>query len=137
VFFREEELELLKKKLEREKEEEKEKELEFEEFFKEDFEKFEERYKTVISTLRSFLANAPLSISSDDIYHIIIVTILVLERACLFYASSSRPPYTKALDMACSRYTTSDTHNALMVQFPSCRTYSISKISDFILNYSI
>jgi len=67
--------------------EEREESFEFpEEFvFFEEFEEEFERINTITSGLRSFIANPPFSLSSDDKCHIMIVTILILERACLFF----------------------------------------------------
>jgi len=95
-----------------------------------------ERFNTMISTLRSFVAKPPLSISSDDTCHTMIA-ILILEQACLLYASSSGPPYDEALDMACTQYMTSDVHNALIEQFHSSWEYSLSHITKFILEHHL
>jgi len=73
------------------------------------------RFKTSVFKLSSFVANPILSISSDNTYHTMIVTILILECAWHFYASSSRPTIDEALD----------------------KEYSIMQFTEFILNHSL
>src|SRR6266850_3095452 len=89
------------------------------------------------------------SISHDIIHHTIIgtflylplqsltskiVSILILEHAALYYASSSRPDLDEALDRAYSQYRASNTHSAIMEQFSvPPETYSISQLTEFIL----
>ena len=90
----------------------------------------------------------PLSIPSDDLCQATIgtslllplqfltskiVAIIIVDCACLLYASASRPPYKEALHMACFRYLYSDTQNAIKVRFPSPGQYSSSDITDFVL----
>ena len=64
-----------------------------------------------------------------------IVTILILDRASLLYASPSRPTLDKALDQAYSQYKASDTHTTVKQQFllPPKR-YSISQFTEFVLS---
>ena len=67
-----------------------------------------------------------------------IVTIFILGRASLFYASPSRPTLDDALDQACSQYKFSDTHNAVKEQFllPP-KQYSISEFTEFVLSHRL
>jgi len=96
------------------------------------------RQNVIFDNLRSFNSNPSLSISSDDTHHTMIVTILILERASLFYASPSRPTLENALDLACSQYRSSDTHNAVKEQFPLPPTqYSISQFTEFIFGHRL
>jgi len=66
------------------------------------------------------------------------VTILILDRAAIIYASSSRPTLDDALDQACSQYESSDTHNAVKEQFllPP-EQYSILQITEFVLSHHL
>jgi len=64
-----------------------------------------------------------------------IVTLLILDRASVSYASPSRPTVYKALDQAYSQYKYSDTHNAVKEQFPlPPEQYSISDFTKFVLS---
>jgi hypothetical protein len=63
-----------------------------------------------------------------------IVTIIILEYACRFRASSPDSTRTKALDKAYSQYKQSGTHKVLKTQFPgSPNKYSIPQFTEFIL----
>jgi len=66
-----------------------------------------------------------------------IVTILILENACYFHALSSEPSFQEALDRAYSQYTTSDTHDVLMNQFPTSQQFSIPQLTEFILQHQL
>ena len=67
-----------------------------------------------------------------------IVTILILDRASLVYASPSRPTLENALDHACSQYESSGTHNAVKEQFSlPPEQYSISQFTEFVLSHRI
>jgi hypothetical protein len=69
-----------------------------------------------------------------------IVTILILEHACLFYASLSRPTLKNAVERAYDRYTASgtDVHDAVRKHFPAPpQEYSISEFTDFILDHRL
>jgi len=91
-------------------------------------------FKEIFSRLGSFFANPPLSISNDDTHHLLIATILILDDACLFYASQTQPDRDAALDRACSRYETSDTHHAATNDFSASSVEdSISQFTEFIL----
>jgi len=65
----------------------------------------------------------------------IIVTILILEHACLFHASLSKPTVNEALDKAYFQYQASNTYDAVIRQFvaPS-KKYSVLQFIEFILN---
>ena len=65
-----------------------------------------------------------------------IVTLLILNRTSLLYASPSRPTLDNALDQACSQYISSDTHNAVKEQFllPP-KQYSILQFTKFVLSH--
>jgi hypothetical protein len=66
------------------------------------------------------------------------VTILILEHACLFHASSSKPTVNDALDKAYSQYQASETHDAVVIHFvPPSKKYSVLQFADFILNYRL
>jgi hypothetical protein len=96
----------------------------------------------------------PLSISGDDhIHHKIIgifllspsaisntkiVTILILESACVSHASQSKPTAEQALNQAYSRYCASSTHNEVTQQFSATpNNYSVLQLTDFILRYRL
>jgi hypothetical protein len=66
------------------------------------------------------------------------VSILILEHASLYYASSSKPTLDQALDGAYSQYKASNIHNAVIEQFPAApQTYSILQFTEFILRYRL
>jgi hypothetical protein len=67
-----------------------------------------------------------------------IAIILILENACLFYASEPQPDRNAALDRAYYRYKTSDIHFAARKEFsaPSVE-YSISQFTEFILAHRL
>jgi len=87
--------------------------------------------------IRSIMITPPLSRSSDNIHHTIIVTILILEHACLFHASSSKPSPKEALDRAYARFIDSNTYSALIEQFPAYQDYTTSQLVGFILNHRL
>jgi hypothetical protein len=63
-----------------------------------------------------------------------IAIILILENACLFYASQPQPDRSVALDRAYSLYKTSQTHIAASKEFSaSSMEYSIPQLTEFIL----
>ena len=67
-----------------------------------------------------------------------IVTILILDRASLFYASPSCPTLEEALDQAYSQYKSSDTHNTVKEQFLlPLKQYSISQLEEFVLSHRL
>jgi hypothetical protein len=67
-----------------------------------------------------------------------IVSILILEHASLYYASSSRPTLDQALDRAYAQYMASDIYNAVIQQFSApFQTYSSLQFSYFILSYRL
>jgi hypothetical protein len=67
-----------------------------------------------------------------------IVTILILENACLSYTSQSRPTRDEALDQAYSQYCASDIHIDLAMQFSaSPKEYSIPQFTEFILKHRL
>jgi hypothetical protein len=67
-----------------------------------------------------------------------IVTILILERAYLFYSSLCRPALKDALDRAYSEYGGSETHSAVTKQFPAPpKAYHISQYTEFILDHRL
>jgi len=66
------------------------------------------------------------------------VAILILEHACLFYISLSKPSVNEALDKAFSQYQASDVHNAVIRQFLAApNEYSIEQFTEFILNHHL
>jgi hypothetical protein len=63
---------------------------------------------------------------------------LILERACLSYASGSRPTRDEALDEAHSRYRDYDIHSAVIKRFSgSPKKYSMSEFTSFILDHRL
>jgi hypothetical protein len=67
-----------------------------------------------------------------------VALVLILENACLFHASQTQPDRAAALDVAYSRYNTSDTHIAATNEFsaPSVE-YSIPQFAEFILAHRL
>ena len=66
------------------------------------------------------------------------MVILILEHACLSYASESRPTQDEALDEAYSRYCASGIHNELTEQFSAHpQEYSILQFTEFILTHTV
>jgi len=67
-----------------------------------------------------------------------IVTILILENACLSYTSQSKPTRDQALDQAYSQYCASNIHIDLTKQFGASPTeYSILQFVEFILKHHL
>jgi len=94
--------------------------------------------ETLLSKLKSFIAEPPISASSDDAHHTMIVAVLILECASLLCASPSAPTLYEALDNACSRYVSSDTHTAVKQQFLlSPSQYSIREFTEFVLTHHL
>jgi len=95
------------------------------------------KFKRALSILRSVFANQTMLMSTNNLYHTMIGTILILEHACLFYASSSRPTPMGALVRACFQYYTSDV-NSTITQFTAfLQEYSVSYFTRFILEHRI
>lgn len=66
------------------------------------------------------------------------MTVLILERASLFYASPFSPTLDEALDNAYSQYLSSDTHFAVTQQFSlSANHYSIYELTEFVLSHRL
>jgi len=87
--------------------------------------------KQLFSKIRSFNSYPPNCISCIDPHHLMIVTILILERTSLFYTSPSHPcpSLHDSLDRAFSRYISSGTHNKAKNQFfPISQTIFYSPI---------
>jgi hypothetical protein len=64
--------------------------------------------------------------------------ILILEHACLSYASQFKPTRDVALDKAYSQYCASNVHNKVKRQFTlDPEAYSIHQIIEFILEYRL
>jgi len=89
--------------------------------------------------LSTFFGNPPPTVSGDDhIHHKLIVVVLILEYACLSYASQSKPTRDEALDQAYSQYCASAIHSALPEQFSaSTKEYSIPQFTEFILTHHL
>ena len=67
-----------------------------------------------------------------------IVTIIILEYACRFQASSSGSTRVKALDEAYSRYKQSGAHKVVKRVFPGSPTeYSTLQFTEFILQHRL
>jgi len=90
--------------------------------------------KEVLSKLQSFVSEGQLSISNQNAHHTMIVTIIILEYACRFCASSPGSTCVKALDEAYSQYKQSGTHKVVESQFPgSPKEYTSLQFTEFIL----
>jgi hypothetical protein len=77
-------------------------------------------------------------LSGLTISNIKIVSILILENACLSYTSQSKPTRDEALDQAYSRYCTSNIHIDLTKQFHAPpKTYSFLQFMEFILRHHL
>ena len=64
--------------------------------------------------------------------------ILILEDACLYFASQSKPNKDEALDQAHSRYCASGVHGEVTKQFFAMPTeYSILQFNEFILKHRL
>jgi len=94
-------------------------------------------FKALSSQLCSFLANPPLSESSDNAYHILIALILILEYVCRCYALRPQEEKIEAVEKAYVRYRSSETHNAVTKQFPASTQYSILEFTEFILEHRL
>jgi hypothetical protein len=66
-----------------------------------------------------------------------IATIIILEHACLLYASSSGPSSEAALNRAHTTYIASNARNELPIQFPASQEYVIPQVTDFILQHRL
>jgi hypothetical protein len=67
-----------------------------------------------------------------------IVTILILENACLSFASQFKPGRDKALDQAYSQCCASGVYNKVIKQFfAPPKGYSILQFREFILNHHL
>ena len=63
-----------------------------------------------------------------------IATVLILEYATILYVSPSCPTRESALDMACSQFISSNTHNAANRLFLlSLKPLSTQQLTDFLL----
>jgi len=94
--------------------------------------------KKVLSKLQSFVSEQHLSISNQNAYHTMIVTIIILDYACRFRASSPGSTHEEAIDEAYSRYKQSGTHEAIKAQFPgSPDQYYIPQLTEFVLQHRL
>jgi len=67
-----------------------------------------------------------------------IAIILILEHACLSYASQFKPTSDEALDEASSQFKASNIHNAVIEQFSaSPKECSILQFTEFILSHRL
>jgi hypothetical protein len=67
-----------------------------------------------------------------------VVILLILEHACLSYASQSIPSSDEALVQAYSRYCASGVHNEVTTQFNAPpQGYSIHQFTEFILKHRL
>jgi hypothetical protein len=65
-------------------------------------------------------------------------TVLILQHACLSYATPSKPTIDEALDEAYSRYRASDIHIEVMRQFSApAKEYAIPQFTEFILGHPL
>jgi hypothetical protein len=66
------------------------------------------------------------------------VAVLILEHACLSYASQSKPTRDKALNWAYTQYCASDIHMDLIKQFSALhKEYSTFQFTEFILGHHL
>jgi hypothetical protein len=65
------------------------------------------------------------------------VTILILEHACLFHASITKPTIKEALHKAYSQYQALNTQYVITQFLASPKEYSIIQITEFILNHRL
>ena len=85
----------------------------------------------------------PRSVYFSYVQHLYFLTsksasILILDRAALFYASPSFPNVEGALDQAYDQYKSSDTHNAVKEQFSlRPKRYSVLQFTNFILSHRL
>jgi len=95
--------------------------------------------QALFSHLSSLFTKPPLlKPSGDDTHHKLIAIILILEHACLSYASQSKPIRDEALDMAYSRYCASGVHNEVVKQFVApLEEYSILQFTEFVLQHRL
>ena len=63
-----------------------------------------------------------------------IATVIILEYACILFASPSGPTLGQVLDRACSQFISSDTHNAVKRLF---QLYSTQQLIEFILTHRL
>jgi hypothetical protein len=64
--------------------------------------------------------------------------ILILEYACRYFASQSKPTRNQALDQAYSRYCASDIHIEVIKQFTATlNKYSILQFTEFLLKHRL
>jgi hypothetical protein len=76
------------------------------------------------------------SVSAISNMHLVIL--LILEHACLSYASQSKPTRDEALNQAYSQYRASGVHNAIIKHFSAPpKQYSISQFMEFILEHHL
>jgi hypothetical protein len=63
--------------------------------------------------------------------------ILILEHACLLYATSSSPNSWDALNTTHTAYTTSNARTELPIRFPASQEYVIPQVTEFILQHRL
>jgi len=93
----------------------------------------------ISSKLYSFFAKPSFLISgNDNLHHELIVLILILEHACLSYASQSELTTDMALNQAYSLYCASDIYIEIIKEFSAPpKEYSILQFTDFILKHRL
>jgi len=108
-------------------------------FWDDRFQQDRSEANALFSKLTSFLTKPPfLRSSGDDTHHKLIAIILILEHACLSYASSSKLTSDEALDQAYSRYHDSKIHNEVTMQFSkSAEVYSTIQFTGFITTHRL
>jgi len=96
-------------------------------------------FREVFSKLNSFVANPPLSTTCDDTHHVLIAITIILEHACLIYASEEISPTIGAtLDRAYALYSSSDFHISVRKQFSAPPLqYSTLQYIEFILKHRL
>jgi hypothetical protein len=63
---------------------------------------------------------------------------IILEHACLLFASKLNPIRERALDRACSQYKSSDIHHKVREQFSAPPIqYSIFQFTEFIIQHRL
>jgi len=106
--------------------------------------KEDSEFKEIFSNLHLFLADPPFLTTSDDIddthhgHHLLIAITIILEHACVIFASHLDQLREDALDRAYSRYGSSDLHIAVRNQFSAPpMQYSALQFIEFVLKHRL
>jgi len=95
-------------------------------------------FNLIFNKLNSFYSDPRLRISNNNRRHTMIATVLMLEYACILFASPSCPTREEALDEAYSHFMSSGTHEAVNRLFlSSLEPYSPQQFTEFILTHRL